>query len=394
MANLQRVKSVYAMTHDGFVVPCQLHLGIQTESEQGISYVGLLRRKENQRVILVNSEGEIEGFTRELAEDLGLENTPLEGRNMLRRLCPELENVIIAFTNSQNEKIGRKRPKIKRHVSETLYILDFPTDQSPSVIARGLIEKYSAGAVLEFLLLNECEELEKSIYYNAIVEVQMHLDDFITVIKLERLLSDNGSCKSTDIDEFQDIGEPPPRQDSLASLCLIKDPLAELDYPVYQTAKTKNTYKFDQIENQKLDCNLYKSESKNSKKKGVSFLEADSSLANRPLWSFQKIDMIVDDEEKVISSKCKKITIKDPPLSRSANETKPQTTTLQTSENARQAARMLLKNYKKLHTNSTMLNKLENIKKQADIDIMIHASQEGSSLTGKSRINSWEKKAS
>ena len=98
MANLQRVKSVYAMTHDGFVVPCQLHLGIQTESEQGISYVGLLRRKENQRVILVNSEGEIEGFTRELAEDLGLENTPLEGRNMLRRLCPELENVI---------KIGR-----------------------------------------------------------------------------------------------------------------------------------------------------------------------------------------------------------------------------------------------------------------------------------------------
>jgi len=152
---LNRTREIIAMTHDGYLIPFLLHVSFNYLSDYGFCYYALLEPVKgvsqedgghgNTRLLLMNSDGKIMNFSKDLIEDLDIDpEMRFSGMNILD-ICPEYEYNL--QLSPLSPMIKQKRPTIKDSFHLIKKSLRHPSSIGSSMTG-GATEKAKGGSEL------------------------------------------------------------------------------------------------------------------------------------------------------------------------------------------------------------------------------------------------------
>jgi len=157
---LNKNRRVIGRDINGLLIPCWLNPAISPNFDHGFAYVALLRpRKYNNRCILVNKKGIIEGYTKNLAQELNLPETYPRDSIKVSEICKELEDLVNNWS--------------------------LLTSKEPSSQIN-LTREFQDVKVLEFYSYSETSTDKKIAFnYRASITKETYQSDFILIVDLE-----------------------------------------------------------------------------------------------------------------------------------------------------------------------------------------------------------------
>jgi len=86
---LNKTREITAITNDGYIMPCLLHISFTYLSDYGFCYYALLEPiKDGTRLLLINEEGKVLNISEDLVNDLDISSSKFGNLNIVD-LCPE-----------------------------------------------------------------------------------------------------------------------------------------------------------------------------------------------------------------------------------------------------------------------------------------------------------------
>ena len=233
---------------DGYIRPSRVHIKMHPFVEQGISYVAVLRAiQEPKRMVLIRRDGTIDGMSKNFAVDMNI----LSKKSMnIFNLCPEFRSINSVFNKKALKIIEENSPQLIESDSSMLSrnraedFVDFAenprsndnnesssynfsqkrgksiSEKSPinsmeiETQAQAIYDSFTTGSKLTFypqtthvvngnkikLFANKkaSEPPFRPIFYNVQITTRIHGKEFIKVVYLDRIITENDDNPSSD----------------------------------------------------------------------------------------------------------------------------------------------------------------------------------------------------
>ena len=144
---LNKTRQIQILNRSGFITPCLIHVTLNTVSEFGLCYYGLLKPiKDDRRVVLIRENGVIANSTRNFARDMNISQERCESNLNIFSFCSDIEKVLRSFAHASKDK-GRAHAMhgtIVNGDSSEKVITSNKFTKRRSMMSSGRREKFSA----------------------------------------------------------------------------------------------------------------------------------------------------------------------------------------------------------------------------------------------------------
>ena len=167
---LGKALTLPVLNAEGYVMPCCAEFQINPQVHHDISYMALFRKMKNhKRLVLVKENGEIDGYSKDFARDMGITEAPSDQNKLnIFSFSKEFETVNSAFNQIAKQKIENNN-------------LEVPP------ISREIVEKYSIGSDIIFESMKD----QSLVDYSMKVDLLIIENDFIKILYLTNKFQDD-----------------------------------------------------------------------------------------------------------------------------------------------------------------------------------------------------------